>query len=293
MERDIRMQSSLSSTGFATSTPRSIESIEAGTAALLDSGRVAVPPLPWVAATLLHDTHSLNPGVQLLGELATDDALASAVLRICNSPTYQPRTPVVSLQQASSRLGLSALSEIALAAALQSSVFAIEGFENEMRAYWRGALAAALFAKDLGRSCGLCDAETFPCGLLHEIGFPLALQAAHSWSLANGYCPSATGVRELVIATGHRLTPQAGASVVEAWALEAPLAPAIFSHHPAFRVTDSPHSTIAHMATQMAASLYRREPQWARPPADPTDLAASALPRLGDTVRVWVDSLTV
>lgn len=287
------MQSSSSLAAYAPAPSHSLESIDTGTAMLLESGQIVVPPLPWVAATLLHDTHALNPGVQLLGELATDDTLASAVLRICNSPTYQPRTPVVSLQQASSRLGLSALSEIALAASLQSSVFALHGFENELRAFWRGALAAALFAKDLGRSCGVPDAETFSCGLLHEIGFPLALQAACAWADANGYAPRATGVRDVVLAASRRLTPLAGACVVEAWALEAPLAPAIHSHHPAFRVTDSPHSTIAHMATQMAASLYRREPLWARPAADPTDHAACALPRLGDSVRVWVDSLTV
>lgn len=287
------MQSSLSLAGSTATSPLTSDSVLRGTAALLEAGHIAVPPLPWVAATLLHDTHALNPGVQLLGELASDDALASAVLRICNSPTYQPRTPVVSLQQASSRLGLSALSEIALAAALQSTVFAAPGFENDLRAYWRGALAAGLFAKDLGRSCGVPDLETFPCGLLHEIGFPLALQAACAWAMSQGECPSAVGVRDLVLAASRRLTPHAGACVVEAWDLEAPLAPAVYSHHPAFRVTDSPHSTIAHMATQMAASLYRREPPWARPSADPTDLAGSALPRLGDSVRVWVDSLTV
>lgn len=287
------MQSSLAHTGYQAPTASAHAILRRSAAAVLDSSQGLVPPLPWAAASLLRDELTLSPGYQLLSDLACDDVLASTVLRICNSPTYQPRTPLISLQQAANRLGIATLSEIALAAALQSNLFHIDGFENELRSYWRGALAAGLLAKDLGRSCSLPDSETFPCGLLHEIGFPMALLATTSQAIEMGLSPTTTDVRHIVVQVSRDLTPLAGTRVVQAWSLPAPLAAAIQSHHPAFRVTESPHATIAHMATQMAASLYRRERQWDRPVVDPSDTAAAALPRLGDNVRVWVDSLTV
>jgi|GEM_PF-3695465 len=287
------MQTSLTQSGYLASATCTFDTLRKSTVATLESGQSVVPPLPWAASSLLSDERTLSPGYHLLGDLSSDDALASAVLRICNSPTYQPRTPLVSISQAANRLGLAALSEIALAAALQLNVFAVDGFQNELRGFWRGALAAGLFAKDLGHSCSLPDSETFPCGLLHEIGFPMALLATTAQAKELGLSPTANSMRNTVLEVSKALSPLAGACVVEAWALEAPLAPAIQSHHPAFRVTDSPHATIAHMATKMAASLYRRERQWAHPVANPSDATAAGLPRLGDTVRVWVDSLTI
>jgi HD-like signal output (HDOD) protein len=287
------MQSSITQSGYLASATCTFDTLRQSTATLLESGHSVVPSLPWAAASLLSDERTLSPGYHLLSDLSSNDMLASAVLRICNSPTYQPRSPLVSISQAANRLGLAALSEIALAAALQLNVFAVEGFQNELRGFWRGALAAALFAKDLGHSCSLPDSETFPCGLLHEIGFPMALLATTSQAKDLGLSPMANSMRDIVLDVSKALSPLAGACVVKAWSLQAPLAQAIQSHHPSFRVTDSPHATIAHMATQMAASLYRKEKQWTNPVANPSDVTAAALPRLGDTVRVWVDSLTV
>ncbi|MCG5052632.1 MAG: HDOD domain-containing protein [Myxococcales bacterium] len=282
------------------------ETLLRSTQAAFASGEITVPPLNWAAAGLLtrHETPSLD---WLVGAVASDDALASAVLRIANAPSYQPRWPVVSVGQAATRLGAEALAEIALAASMQTHLFAVPGFENEQRAFWRQALASAVLAKELSRSCGVAEAEGFACGLLHEVGTPIALCATATRCHDLGWAPAAPGVREVVLDVARRVAPLAAATAIDTWALTSPLAGAIRRHEGAFRVTDSAHATVAHMATRMAATLYQGDGPWR--PSYPVALRASAPDRvlrqttrdptsdhlegLGESVRVHVDSLTV
>jgi len=62
-----------------------------------------------------------DPDVADLSDLIhKDQTLASGVLRIANSAAYCTGDPIVSLRQAVMRLGMSILSEIAMAACLRS-----------------------------------------------------------------------------------------------------------------------------------------------------------------------------
>src|SRR5262245_51735897 len=53
------------------------------------------------------------------GVLERDPSLASHVLRVANSSAYAPKTPIVSLQQAVTRLGIGTLRNIVLAVSLE------------------------------------------------------------------------------------------------------------------------------------------------------------------------------
>lgn len=260
-----------------------------------ESGQIQVPPLPWAAARLL-STGALPPLPWLVNALASDEAVACAMLRIANSPSYQPRCPIMSVDQAATRLGPQAIGEMALAVSLQVNLFCPDGFEDELRAFWRHALAAAVFARDLSRACGVSALEGFACGLLRDIGRPLALTEAANRCVEVGLAPCHPQTHAAVVATATSLAPAAAAYVATAWKLPAPLASAMVRHAPTFRVTDSPHATVAHMATQMAGSLYRCESPWdlARKHAVAVnDATAAGLPDLGNAVRTWVESLTV
>lgn len=143
----------------------------------LRSADLELPLPPRVATEVIALTRDDDADVGRLARLLHQDpALAGHVLRIANSPAYLPRSPIVSLQQAVTRLGLRLLSEIALVASVQSGVFRVPGHEGALKQIWRQALASGAFGREIARSLRSNVESAFLCGLLHTIGKPLVLQ---------------------------------------------------------------------------------------------------------------------
>lgn len=143
----------------------------------LRSAQLELPLPPRVATEVIALSRDDDADVGRLAQLLHQDpALAGHVLRIANSPAYLPRSPIVSLQQAVTRLGLRLLSEIALVASVQCGVFRVPGHEDELKRIWRHALASGAFGREIARSLRSNVESAFLCGLLHTIGKPLVLQ---------------------------------------------------------------------------------------------------------------------
>ena len=143
----------------------------------LATGMIEVPMLPEVVWQIMNLTSSERTDTHQLAELIhRDQALASHMLRVANSPAYRPQTPIVSLQQALSRLGIKQLTEIAFAVSIQSRVFEVPGYEQEVRQLWRHAIGTAAFASEIARLQRYNVEGAFLCGLLHDIGKPIILQ---------------------------------------------------------------------------------------------------------------------
>jgi putative nucleotidyltransferase with HDIG domain len=140
-------------------------------------GAYKVPLLPQVASQVVSLTATANVDASKLSALIhRDPSLAGQVLRIANSASYAPRMPIVSLQQAVARLGLTVISEIAFAASLQSGIFKVPGFEADLKAIWRHSLASGMWAKEIARLQRSNVESAFLCGLLHDVGKPALLQ---------------------------------------------------------------------------------------------------------------------
>jgi putative nucleotidyltransferase with HDIG domain len=151
--------------------------LRAQVVARVTSGQVDLPLLPQVASQVV--MLAGNPeadAAQLSALIHRDPALAGQVLRIANSPTYMPRMPIVSLQQAVARLGLNAVTEIAFVASVQCGTFRVPGYEADLKHLWRHAIASAAFAKEIARIRRSNVEAAFLCGLLHAIGKPALLQ---------------------------------------------------------------------------------------------------------------------
>jgi HD-like signal output (HDOD) protein len=207
-------------------------SLEEAVGALVASGKVAVPLLPQVAGELLQAAQDRNADAARLSALLhRDPALAGQVLRMANSPLYAPRMPIVSLQQAVARLGMAALSEIALAASVESGVFRVAGWEAELRALWREALGTAAFAKEIARLRRLNVETAFLCGLVHDVGRPVVLQAAVDQAKTLGLRAADATIRArlwaLLVAHGAATSRR----VVEAWKLPTAVVAAVSHHH--------------------------------------------------------------
>src|SRR5581483_11226132 len=145
----------------------------------LAAGTLDLPLLPRVASQVVALVGDKKADAnQLAALIHRDPALAGHVLRIANSPAYMPKMPIVSLQQAVSRLGFSVITEIAFAASVQSGIFRVPGYEAVLDGLWRHALASGAFAKEVARARRSNVESAFLCGLLHAVGKPALLQIA-------------------------------------------------------------------------------------------------------------------
>ncbi len=139
---------------------------------------IEVPLLPDVASRVLAMSNDPDSDAAALSKLIQGDpSLAGHVMRIANSAAYTPNASMVSLQQAIARLGMNLITEIALAASLNSKMFKAPGYDARIADIWSHALGTALWGKELARASKKNVEASFLCGLLHSIGRPSILQS--------------------------------------------------------------------------------------------------------------------
>lgn len=197
-------------------SPAPADPLRLAVADRLADGDLRLPLLPRVASQVVALVGSPQTDANRLAELIhRDPALAGHVLRIANSPAYMPRMPIVSLQQAVSRLGFNIVAEIALAASVQSGVFKVPGYETVLLQLWRHALTSGAFAKEVARMRRLNVEGAFLCGLLHAVGKPALLQLVTDVARARGLALEPGPLFALL----DDLHPLVGLRIGEQWGL--------------------------------------------------------------------------
>jgi len=182
--------------------------------------------------------------------LERDPSLASHVLRIANSSAYAPQSQIVSLQQAVSRLGLGTLRNVVLAISVQGRVFKVAGHQARVRSIWAHCAVAAAFAREIARKLRKNVEGAFLCGLLHDVGRPIVLQAtidalAHRTKEALPDALLETAMNEFHEAVG--------ADLIEAWKLADWTAAAVRHHHdPAKAAPHDEEARITRLADLLA-----------------------------------------
>ena len=188
----------------------------------VSSGLLKVPMLPQVATEVLQAVGDANcDALRLSALIHKDPSLAGLVLKIANSPTYMAKSPLVSLQQAVSRLGFATLAEIVLAASVQSGVFHVPGLDAELQTMWKIALATASFAKEIARLRRLNVETAFLCGLLADVGRPVVLQAAADIARKLKLPIRDAGVKAELLGIADKFALEATKAVVNKWELPA------------------------------------------------------------------------
>jgi HD-like signal output (HDOD) protein len=136
-----------------------------------------IAPMPRVCAQLAELTaqHAAD-ATQLARLIQSDAALAGEIMRVANSPALRPRSPIVSLQQAVSWLGVAEVRNIAMAVMLRGEVFSAPGHEPESEELWREAWLAGLWAKEIARERRKHVESAFLAALMHRTGAALALK---------------------------------------------------------------------------------------------------------------------
>lgn len=191
-------------------------------------GKVDLPLLPGVAMEVTNVAAQESADSRVIAELLRkDQAMAAHVLRVVASPVYSGRTQIVSLQQAVARLGVSKIREISLAIAFRVGVFKLKGFEHEVTAMFQHSVSAAMFAQEIARVTRRNVEDAFMCGLLHDVGRPVILQALvqilseQKLRLAPAAVIAATGA----------LHSEVGGILAEAWGLPEAVEMSIRHHH--------------------------------------------------------------
>jgi HD-like signal output (HDOD) protein len=201
-------------------SPAPADPLRVAVADRLADGDLRLPLLPRVASQVVALVGSPNTDANRLAELIhRDPALAGHVLRIANSPAYMPRMPIVSLQQAVSRLGFNIVAEISFAASVQSGVFKVPGYESVLLQLWRHALTSGAFAKEVARMRRLNVEGAFLCGLLHAVGKPALLQLVTDVARARGLALEPGPLFALL----DDLHPVVGVRIGEQWGLPKPV----------------------------------------------------------------------
>src|SRR5882762_4506588 len=136
-----------------------------------------IAPLPRVCAQLAELTaQQATDAAQLARLIQSDPALAGELMRVANSPALRPRSPIVSLQQAVSWLGVAEVRNIAMEVMLRGEVFTAPGHEPESEELWREAWLAGLWAKEIARERRKHVESAFLAALMHRTGAALALK---------------------------------------------------------------------------------------------------------------------
>jgi putative nucleotidyltransferase with HDIG domain len=194
----------------------------------LEDGSLELPMLPTVASEVLSMCESVETDAAKLSDvLHRDPTLAGHVLRVANSSLYMAQMPIVSLQQAISRLGFRTLSEIAMTVSMNQRIFTSSTHHEVMQVLWEHSVAAAHFSKEIARVRRRNVESAFLCGLLHDVGKPVVLSllddAATQFKIRFGLPALYAAMQEF-----HLL---GGVALAERWRLPVQVLEAVAWHH--------------------------------------------------------------
>lgn len=175
-----------------------------------------IAPFPRVCAQLAELTAQLAPdAAQLARLIQSDPALAGEVMRVGNSPALRPRSPIVSLQQAVSWLGVAEVRNIAMAVMLRGEVFVAPGHEPESEELWREAWLGGLWAKEIARERRKHVESAFLAALMHRTGAALALKILSGFEVQQRTVMDAQTFAGLVV----EFEPAFGRLLMDNWRL--------------------------------------------------------------------------
>ncbi|MYM23771.1 HDOD domain-containing protein [Duganella sp. FT135W] len=130
-----------------------------------------LPSLPAVVAELLSSMEEDDVDLHYLsGRLALDQALTAKTLRLANSSFYGMPSKVTSIQQAMSVLGLHSVRTLVTACGVIGAVPKTADAALDFDAFWRHAIATAVWARALAKHLRQSPDTAFTAGLLHNLG---------------------------------------------------------------------------------------------------------------------------
>lgn len=194
---------------------------------------IGIPPCPAILTKLLRAARAEEPDFRRVGQLVGGDvALASAVLKVTNSPFYGLRTKAASVQQALTLLGLATVSQLVTGLLLRQAFSGAAG--PGMERYWKASMATSLISATLCRETARGDSGV-ACtyGLFRDCGMPVMMQNFPIYADIFDGSALTPGEPALEIENERYTTNHArvGAQLARSWHLPESLCYAILNHH--------------------------------------------------------------
>ena len=212
-------------------TPEEIRAVvkrELGT--LVATGNVSVPRAPEVALEVLRlSCRSTVSSSQIARPLQRDPFLTGRLLKLANSAAMAPRgRTIVSIHEAVTRVGILAVRNLLLSAAMKQTVF--RGPHRKLlRALWVQSLGTAVASELIARQLRRPSELAFAVGILHDIGRPLLVSCIDKLTCDEGVTMDFETVWEVV---DGDLSRAASALLFTAWDLPEELRVALEERSP-------------------------------------------------------------
>lgn len=216
-----------------------------------------LPPFPPLALQVMRMVSRDDVSMKELSEIiSADQAFASEILMIANSPLYQSRREIDSILQATTLLGLERMKGLTVTVGVRA--YLGDWFNlPSLRACWRHSAACALIAEKLAAAAHMDRDTCYTAGLIHDIG-RLGLAALHPQAYAR-FLQSTSKTPCDVLARERELFScdhcEAGRNLVEAWKLPGSLTEVVSRHHEPRSWREDDILSIVYLSCRMADSL--------------------------------------
>jgi HD-like signal output (HDOD) protein len=216
-----------------------------------------LPPMPQTVLKARDIMANPKSDFKELADLfETDQAIATKILKLANSPYYGYSGKVTSIQRASLVLGHKTLGELITMGGTASLLGKrLEGYGLDAGALWKHSLAVAFGARIIANKTepGLSN-DAFTSGLIHDAGKLILDQyIKERWELFEEFM--ADGQQTFLSAEKKILEldhPEVASEVCKTWNIPQPLTVAIRHHHLPSRSNGSKLAYIVHVADAIA-----------------------------------------
>lgn len=205
------------------------QALEQSLVQLLADDKVAIPAYPAIALELKRLTEKQDANFDEIVQLVlSDQAIAATVLRWANAASTGVVKQTSSLQESVKRLGLKAIGQIAITAALGQSMLTPGPLDTLKFLLWRRAVLSSLVCHELAQFRHIDKDLAFTAGLLHDLGQSVALAALEQLATAGA---DQAWPPEQWEALSQRFHIEMGMVVAARWQLPDDLATVMARHH--------------------------------------------------------------
>ena len=192
----------------------------------LKADRIKMRPLPRVAVELGRIASSTDPEIARAMEvIQRDTQLATKVLQVASSSAFGTRPPR-SLHEASMRLGVTGLRDLAFAVSM-AGVFRCPGLDGVVRTNTTHGFVTAVLTGYVCRMMKLDANEGFLAGLLHDVGNLVVATALSEYGREDKQYWDPALAKRLGRASHARL----GAYLLERWGFSKAVRDVALGHH--------------------------------------------------------------
>ncbi|NQU45330.1 HDOD domain-containing protein [bacterium] len=218
-------------------------------------GLRSLPTLPPVVEQLCALVEADLPSVSVVGDIiASDQVLASRVLKIINSPFYGFPKRIASINHALVLLGFNVIKGIVVSAAV------MDVMSRSLAGLWEHSIGVATVSSQIARILSLPDQEEVStAGLLHDLGKVVLFVQMRTESLrvfnvaTRARIPLIEAERQVLEGVTH---PEVAGWLAKGWRLPPGLyEPIIYHHRPALAHQAPVPTAVVHLANILTRAL--------------------------------------